>query len=53
MITTPVTSLYNPAWNSIGGVKLPDGIGVLAVFPNSQGFPTDSDVRDVLSLEGY
>ncbi|MCL5073077.1 MAG: hypothetical protein M1308_19640 [Actinobacteria bacterium] len=51
LITTPVTSLYSPAWNSIGGAKLPDGIGVLAGFPNSQSFPTDSDVRDALGLD--
>ncbi len=50
-ISTPTVSLYNAAWNSIKGGKLPEGVGVLAGMWPSQNFPTDTDVRDYIGMD--
>lgn len=44
--TTPTSSLYLPAWLSLGG-ELPNGIALMAggLYWPSQGFPYDFDVR--------
>lgn len=51
--TTPTTSLYRPAWLSVGKGKLPKGIAVMAggVYWPTQGFPLDYDVRDFFGMD--
>jgi uroporphyrinogen decarboxylase len=46
-VTTPTSSLYLPAWRSVGAGALPKGIAVLAggLYWPTQAFPLDHDVR--------
>lgn len=52
-VSTPTSSLYIPAWNSIKGGKLPAGIAVLGggLYYPTQGFPMDNDVKDTLAMD--
>ena len=47
IVTTPTSSLYNPAWTYQGVDKLPNGIAVMAggLYWPTQSFPLDKDVR--------
>jgi hypothetical protein len=52
-VSTPIASLYNPAWNSISAEKLPSGIAVTGgamMFP-TQSFPMDNDIRAAVDLD--
>ena len=52
-ITTPTSSLYIPAWNSIKGPRLPAGIAVIGggLYWPTQGFALDNDVKDALGMD--
>jgi len=52
-INTPTSTLYWPAWNSIGRDTLPEGIGVLGggLYWPTQAFPLDRDVREHLNMD--
>jgi hypothetical protein len=51
-VTTPTSSLYVPAWNTVKG-HLPFGIAVMAggLYWPTQGFPEDEDVRDYFGMD--
>ncbi len=52
-ISTPTSSLYNPAWISIDGGKLPSGVGIIGggLYWPTQSFPLDNDVKDELRMD--
>lgn len=50
---TPTSHLYSRAWTSVGGDRLPCGIGVMGggLYWPTQGFPLDSDVREYFGMD--
>jgi len=52
-ISTPTSSLYNPAWTCQSKKKLPKGIPVMAggLYWPTHGTPLDNDVRNYFSMD--
>ena len=52
-LTTPVSSLYIPAWTCRHDGVLPNGIGVMAgaLYWPTQGFPVDTDAREFFGMD--
>jgi len=52
-VTTPTSGLYNSAWRSIKGKRLPKGIAVMSggLYWPTQSFPLDHDVKDYFGLD--
>ncbi|MCP4167506.1 MAG: hypothetical protein GY759_16675 [Chloroflexi bacterium] len=52
-VTTPTSGLYNIAWRSIKGDRLPKGIAVMAggLYWPTQSFPLDHDVRSYFGMD--
>lgn len=51
--STPTSTLYTPAWTSLGKPRLSKGIAVMAggLYWPTQGFPLDEDVRATLGMD--
>ena len=51
--TNTHTALYYPCWRSVGGGRLPAGIGVMGggLYWPTQSFPQDNDVMSALGMD--